>query len=303
MYNEKTPVPVTDAYRPAFNVKMTRVDTPMKQWISLLLPVLAGLIWACTPTPQQYTELESRVVDIVDAPSVLIQVDHGELTILQSQDAHIRIEGQVLFPDELEYVIDPSEERILIKILTHRDRSSKVPLHLMIQLPEQMQVKVDTQTASVLTQDFKGDLEVSSTAGDITAERVQGSLTLRSNRGNITVQESSGDISVVGNYGALTVQNVSGETAVSTIMGNILFGSLIQGNDTVRLETDHGSVSVDVSADSALTLHVRSTSGDVTCMLPDMVFSTRTCDGTMHSGEGSLSIRTVSGAVTLQLTP
>jgi DUF4097 and DUF4098 domain-containing protein YvlB len=166
-----------------------------------------------------------------------------------------------------------------------------------------MEVKVETENASVLTQDFQGDLEVSSTAGDITAERIQGSLTLRSNRGNIIVRESSGNISVVGNYGALTVQNVSGETAVSTIMGNILFGSLIKGDDTVRLETDHGSVSVNVSADSALTLQVRSTSGDVTCMLPDMIFSTRTCDGMMHSGEGSLSIRTVSGAVTLQLIP
>jgi DUF4097 and DUF4098 domain-containing protein YvlB len=282
---------------------MTGIDTPMKQWIPLLLALLAGLIYACTPTPETYTELENRVVDVVDAQSVLIQVDHGELTILQSQDSRIRINGQALYTNELEYVIDPTEEQILIKVFTHRDSSSKVPLDLMIQLPEQMEVKVETENASVLTQDFQGDLEVSSTAGDITAERIQGSLTLRSNRGNIMVRESSGDISVVGNYGALTVQNVSGETAVSTIMGNILFGSLIKGDDTVRLETDHGSVSVNVSADSALTLQVRSTSGDVTCMLPDMIFSTRTCDGMMHSGEGSLSIRTVSGAVTLQLIP
>jgi hypothetical protein len=212
---------VMAVYQPTFNVKMIGVDTSMKQCIPLLLALLAGLIYACTSAPEKPTELENRVVDVVDAQSVLIQVDHGELTILQSQDARIRIDGQVLFPDELEYVIDPSEEQILIKILTHRDSSSKAPLNLMIQLPEQMKVKIETETASVLTQDFEGDLEVSSTAGDITAERVHGSLTLRSNRGNITVQESSGDISVVGNYGALTVQNVSGETAVSTIMGNI----------------------------------------------------------------------------------
>lgn len=275
----------------------------MKQWTSLLLTLLAGLTHACSPTPEKYTELENRIVDVVDAQSVLIQVDHGELTIMQSQDSHIRIDGQALFPDELEYVIDPTEKQILIKVVTNRDSSSKVPLNLMIQLPEQMQVTVETENASVVAQGFRGDLEVSSTAGEITAERVDGSLTLHSNRGNITVQKCSGDINVVGNYGALTVQNVSGETAVSTIMGNVVFDGLIEVGDTVRLETDHGAVSVNLSADSALTLRVNSTSGDVTCLLPNIASSTRNCDGEVRSGGGTLSIRTVSGAVTLQLIP
>lgn len=275
----------------------------MKQWFPLLLMLLAGLIYACNPPPEKYTQLENRVVEVVDTQSVLIQVDHGELTIMQSQDSHIRIGGQALFPDELEYVIDPMEEQILIKVVTHHGNSSKVPLNLTIQLPEQMQVTVETENASVAAQGFRGDLEVSSTAGEITAERVHGSLTLRSNRGNITVQECSGDINVVGNYGALTVQNVSGEAAVSTIMGNVVFDGLIEVGDTVRLETDHGAVSVNLSADSALTLQVRSTSGDVTCLLPDIASSTRSCDGEMRSGGGTLSIRTVSGAVTLQLIP
>jgi len=275
----------------------------MKLWTSLLLMLLASLISSCNPTPEKYTELDNRVVDAAEAQSVLVQLDHGELTILQSQDSRIRIDGQVLFPDELEYAIESTKEQILVKAVTHHDSSSKVLLRLTIQVPEQMRVKVQTVDASVLAQDYQGHLEVASTAGEITAERVHGSLTLRSNRGNITVQESSGDINVVGNYGALTIQNVSGETAVSTIMGNVVFDGLIEAGDAVRLETDHGAVSVNLSADSALTLRVRSTSGDVTCMLPDLVFSTRICDGVMHSGEGSLAIRTVSGAVTLQLLP
>jgi DUF4097 and DUF4098 domain-containing protein YvlB len=130
-----------------------------------------------------------------------------------------------------------------------------------------------------------------------------GNLVLRSNRGNITMRESSGTISVVGNYGALNVHDVHGETAMSTIMGNVLFDGLIQAGDVVRLETDHGAVSVNLNQDSAASLQVRSTSGDVACMLPDVVSSTRTCDGEIGSGGGELSIRTVSGAVTLQLIP
>jgi DUF4097 and DUF4098 domain-containing protein YvlB len=247
--------------------------------------------------------LETRVVDVTAAQSILIQVDYGEVAILESEDSHVSVQGQVLFADELEYQVDSTEKQIKIQAFAQRDSSFKVPLHLVIRLPQQMQVKVETQDAAVLVHGYQGDVEVASTSGDITLEQVTGEMTLRSNRGNIRVQESSGVVSVVGNYGGLTARNVHGDISASTIMGSVVFDGLIGMGDTVRLETDHGAVSVNLSADSDLTLRVSSTSGDVTCLLPDMIFSTRTCNGAMHSGEGSLSIRTVSGAVTLRLLP
>jgi len=281
------------------------MSLPMSRLPSLFLMLLVCLILAsaCAPNPQQYTELESRVVNAVDVRSVLIQVDYGDVIILRSEDSRITVDGQVLFVDDLEYVIDPTKKQILIKVFAHRDNPTPVSLKVIIRLPQRMQVKVETENASVLSRDFQGDLEVASTSGDIKVERLKGEITLRSNRGDITVRESSGDVSVVGNYGALTIQNVRGETAVSTIMGNVLFDGLIQIGDSVRLETDHGTVSVNLKDDSALGVQVRSTSGDVDCRLPGLASTTRTCDGDLHSGGGSLSIRTVSGAVTLQLIP
>jgi hypothetical protein len=276
---------------------------PMNRLPALFLMLLGCVVSACAPNPEQYTELESRTVDAVGVQSVLIQVDYGEVIILGSEDSRVTVDGLVLFVDELEYVIDSMEAQILIKAFAHKDNPSRVPLKVIIQLPQPMQVKVETEAASVLSQDFQGDLEVASTSGDITVERLKGGITLRSNRGDITVRESSGDVSVVGNYGALTIQNVRGETAVSTIMGNVLFDGLIQIGDSVRLETDHGAVSVHLKDDSALGVQVRSTSGDVACILPGLASTTRTCDGDLHSGGGSLSIRTVSGGVTLQLIP
>jgi Uncharacterized conserved protein len=239
----------------------------------------------------------------MDARSARIQVDHGEVVILEAEDSRVRVEGQVLFEDELEYSVSSTEKQVSIKVFAHRQSSSKAPLHVMIRLPRPMQARVETESASVLAQGIQGDVEVVSTSGDITLEQITGRMTLQSNRGNIIIRESSGTISVVGNYGGLKIQNVHGETAASTIMGNVVFDGLIATGDTIRLETDHGGVSVNLSADSALTLHVSSTSGDVTCMLPDVVSSTRTCDGKIHSGDGNLSVRTVSGAVTLQLIP
>jgi len=275
----------------------------MTRLIPLQLVLLACFASACVSTPGQYTNLESRVVDVTDVHSILIQVDHGEVTLLASDDSHISIDGQILFVDELEYQVDATEKQISVKIFSHRDNLSRVPLKTVIRLPKNKHVKVETDNASVLIQGYQGDVEIASTSGDIKLEQTTGKLTLRSNRGNITVQDSSGVVSVVGNYGLLTLQSMSGEIGASTIMGNIVFSGLIQQGDAVRLETDHGAVSVNLSAESDLTLKTRSTSGDVTCLLPGVTSSTRTCDGEMRSGGGSLSIRTVSGAATLQLIP
>jgi len=275
----------------------------MNRLSTLILILFVWFIPACMPAPAKYTDLESGVLDVEDSQSILIQVDHGEVIVLGTEEQQAQVKGRVLFADELEYQVRSTEKQISIKAFTHRKGFSDIPLRLEVRVPKQMQVKVETDSASVSVQDYEGVLEVASISGIITIKRMAGKITLYSNRGNITVRESSGDISIVGNYGALNVQNVYGETAVSTIMGNVVFNGLIQTGDTVRLETDHGSVSVNLSSDSALSLRVRSTSGDVACVLPDINSSTRTCDGEIRSGGGILSIRTVSGAVTLQMIP
>jgi DUF4097 and DUF4098 domain-containing protein YvlB len=276
---------------------------PLKSSFTLLLILLASPVSACVATSEGYTDLEPRVIEPLGLQSLLLQVDYGEVHLFESMDQQIHVDGQTLFADELEYTVDSTDSQISIRIFAHHNRSASTPLRVDVLLPSGLQVQVETQDASVQAQGFQSDLEITSTSGDITLEKMTGELTLRSNRGNIAVQESSGVVSVVGNYGTLTAQNVRGDVGISTIMGNIVFGGSIQRDDTVRVETDHGSVSVNLSADSDLRLQVRSTSGDVACMLPDVVSSTRTCEGQVALGNGSLSIRTVSGAVTLQMTP
>ena len=186
----------------------------MNRLLSLLLVVL--LVSACGSTPEQYTELEHRVVNAVDSQSVLLQVDYGEVTILESEDARVIVEGKVLFDDELEYQVESAEGQILIKVFAHRDRSSTIPLQIVLRLPAQMQVKIETDNASVFVQAYHGDVEVSSTSGNISVEQMTGRLTLRSNRGNITVRESSGIVGIAGNYGALTMENVRGEISAKS---------------------------------------------------------------------------------------
>ncbi|WKZ35230.1 MAG: DUF4097 family beta strand repeat-containing protein [Anaerolineales bacterium] len=273
----------------------------MNRACRLTLLLLVCFIPACMP--QQYTLLESRVMDVLNPQSIHVQVDHGEVVIVGTQEQQVQVGGQVLHPDELEYQVSATEDQISIKVNAQRFRLSNAHLRVEVRVPQGTQVKVETNSASVFVSNYRGDLEVASTAGNLTVEHTIGRITLRSNRGNITVLESIGTISVVGNYGLLNLKNVHGETGVSTIMGNIVFGGLIQQGDTIRLETDHGSVSVNLNQNSALGIQVRSTSGDVICMVAGLTTTTRTCDGDFQSAGGALSIRTVSGAVTVKLTP
>ncbi|MGE5377078.1 MAG: DUF4097 family beta strand repeat-containing protein [Bacteroidota bacterium] len=224
------------------------------------------------------------------------------MTILESADSQVYVDGQVLYEDQLEYLVDSSGGQIRIKVLVNRD-SARVPSQVIVRVPQQMDVTVETNTASVTAESYLGDLAVSSVAGNINIEEVNGVMMLGSNRGDITVKESSGQVGIVGNYGRLKTQNVKGELSVSTIMGNIVFNGLVQDGDKVRLETDHGAVTVNLNEDSSLAIKVSSTSGDVACMLPGITSTARACTGNLGVGAGSLWIRTVSGAVLIQKMP
>lgn len=268
----------------------------------ILVFLVAFLLAACSTEPPSYSIQEPRVLTAA-GKSISIQVDDGNITLLSSQDDQLRIEGEVLFEKDLEYSIDSSEKEIQIKLISHHTNSRDVPLRVTIHLPSQVDVKVETDHASVTARGIQGNIEVASTSGNITFEQMVGKLTLRSNRGTITVRESSGEISVVGNYGALTLQDIRGEAGASTIMGNIAFSGSIQDDDQIRLEADHGSITVHLAGNSTLGIQIRSTSGDVACMLAGVTSTARTCDGEIGSGRGSLSVRTVSGSIILQSIP
>jgi DUF4097 and DUF4098 domain-containing protein YvlB len=257
---------------------------------------------ACASAPEQYTALAAKTLDTIDVQSVLVRVDHGEVHLFESADARVQISGQVLVADQLEYQVSSEAGQVLISARVGGGNSG-MPLRLDVRIPQDLPVKIETEGASVFVTNFHGTLEAASTSGNITIDGVTGGMTLRSNRGNITVQNSSGVTSMVGNYGTLHAQDTRGETAASTIMGNIVFDGPVRAGDVVRLETDHGPVAVNLNRDSALGIQVHSASGDVTCMVPGIASTPRTCDGALGSGGGTLAIRTVSGAVLMKLLP
>jgi len=268
--------------------------------VSLLFPLLLS---ACFGVQPGYVSLQAKAIDAGNARSILVQIDRGELVILESEGTQIGVSGQAVYPNEVDYGLDDLGDQIVINIQDQHRGLSKNLVRINLSVPGGKKVEVESDNASVLVQGYHGELEVASTSGNVTIENATGDLTLRSNRGNVTVQNCSGDSSVVGNYGTLTLRDNEGHIGVSTIMGTVLYEGVIQESDTVSLETDHGPIEVNLKSDSNLELFVRSTSGDIACMIPNLSSTSRSCDGQIGTGGGMLDIRTVSGAVTLRLAP
>lgn len=240
---------------------------------------------------------------VVEGQSILIRLDQGEVIIRGGEAGQVRVDGQMLFPDKTDYDMTTVNRQIQITASYTGNRSSNPAVYLDVSIPNDIPLNIESEFASIVVRDYQGKLEASSVSGDISIESVYGTILARSSRGDVSVQDTAGDISVVGNYGSLTLEDTSGDIGVSTIMGTITFDGSVRSSDNVRLETDHGPVVVHLSPDSAINLQVRSNSGEVACMLPDISSSLRTCDGEFNSGGGRLTVRTVSGPVTVQLIP
>ncbi len=74
---------------------------PPLKWSFTLMLILLATVSSCVATSQSYTDLEPRVIDPVGLQSLLLQIDYGEVQLLESMDQQIHIEGQTLFADNL----------------------------------------------------------------------------------------------------------------------------------------------------------------------------------------------------------
>lgn len=247
--------------------------------------------------------LPAKAIRVREGQSIFLKLNAGEVTVHGGEAGQLRVEAQTLFPEQADYSVTTVNDQVQVVAKYSGNHSSNPPISLRVSIPDNTKLQIETDYASITVRGYKGDLEVVSVGGDILIANVSGDIVARSNRGDVNVQDSLGKVSVVGNYGLLTLEGISGDIGVSTIMGTVTFKGAIRAGDDVRLETDHGPVAVYLAKESALTLQVNSTSGDVACLLPGLSTSLRSCDGKFNSGDGALTIRTVSGAVALQLIP
>jgi hypothetical protein len=150
-------------------------------------------------------------------------------------------------------------------------------------------IALTTTSGSMRTETVSAaDFSAHTTSGDLTAAAVHAERS--------DISSVSGDIRVKSLSGDLKAHTVSGSMAITY--------AAVPG----RLDADStsGDVIIHLPVDASFTLDAHSTSGDVTCTFPIVLSGSRSgggnhvLAGTVGSGTGRFTVRTVSGSVRIE---
>lgn len=279
--------------RRAGHARSVSLPLPLCAWA-----VLALLLPACRPASPPFASIHEQLM-VEPGQALVVTVHTGSVAVMGVDGDQLTLDGNYP-PDRTSYALSRSTGTIEVTI-ERRNGPPAAPSSLRLQVPLGVPVRIETFDADVTVANHVGTVEVNTTAGDIVAERLEGVIALRSGRGNVTLRNSSGTSRVLGEYGVLTLTGVTGDVGSSTIMGTIRFTGQPGHDDTVYLESDHGPIEIVLGSQSDVAVQVNTNSGRLNCVGTHLAYTTAACSGDLGQGAGSLTARTVSGDVMVQV--
>jgi hypothetical protein len=267
--------------------------------------LMFGLVACASPRPVAQP-ISPQLILLEPGQSIRVEANIGTINVRGTPDPFLSIAGTMQVPDWTEYTLVNGADEIQISAalgLAHASNPRNEAIVLELTVPDGADLSIDTDQADVNLSDAAGSIRVNSVAGNVVAQTLEGDFYLRSGRGDVQAADITGRLSVVSEHGTVTIMNASGTISSNNIMGPIHFTGMPGRGDDVHFETDHGAVMVDLGSQAGLELSARSTSGLVTCRLPQLPQTVWGCAGTLGDGSGRLTIRTVSGPVTIQRIP
>lgn len=168
---------------------------------------------------------------------------------------------------------------------------------LVLKVPQGRRVTIIQESGSIQVHDLAAHLVIETISAPIDVQRFQGVVQVNSRRGPIRIVDSAGEITALAEADVIEFQAVSGLVSGTNIIGAINFQGEINPGDSVRLETDHGAVNVQLGLETDVEIRLTSAGGRVVCTLPGMSGLKDQCQGIFGAGGGLLWIRTVSGPI------
>lgn len=278
----------------------------LKHITCIVLAFAFTCLVGCSSSPTATIGLQPGKVPVVTGQSVLVEMDSGSLDVTSGEVGQLTISGSTSKADPVSYTVGSTGNQVHIvsEYKSHSFLQAAVaPIQMEIHVPNGIPVMVKTGDSVVKVHDYNGSVNVTSIAGEILAQNVNGMFVFNSNRGNMTVKNGSGEIHLLGNYGFQNLIDTHGNVNASTIMGTVQFAGRIAAGDQFHIETDHGSVEIQLSPDSNTGINIHTTSGVVSCIAADLMPAWAACSGSFNQAEGQLDIRTVSGSVMIQQMP
>lgn len=243
----------------------------------------------------EVTELKVRlmagtvaVLATDDRPSVAVLEHRGRPLRVSHENGTLAISYESLSWDGLLGFLKPKHDTVAVTITVPAD----CPLRLGV------------LSASAVVSGLSAGASIKGMSGDITLDGVTG---------DVTAETMSGEVAAAGIDGAIHFKSMSG--------GLTLAGGQLSALDA---NTMSGQVTADVTLDAAGSMQIATMAGDVTLRLPsdsDAQVRLQSAGGAVHSefdsvqtqrspgshaasgnvgaGNGRVSVRTMSGAITL----
>jgi DUF4097 and DUF4098 domain-containing protein YvlB len=196
--------------------------------------------------------------------------------------------------EQVQIAAEPNNGALLVTIkkppMSQNHRFVSVDLDILV--PRKAHVDCETDFGQIALTGIEGDVKASTQFGSVTCEDMHGSLDLKTDFGRVAAHEIVSDHLVASSQkGSLDISCADSCPAeivadVSSEWGKIRFKAPPQYQGAVELESDFGSVKLDIPA------NVRGTVWNTT--LHDKV------SGTIGSGKGSLRLFTNLGSVRLR---
>jgi hypothetical protein len=122
---------------------------------------------------------------------------------------------------------------------------------LMITVPSLFNIKVNTMGGDIkVTGSLKGEVDFSTSGGDIDLDKVIGNVKLKSSGGDISTGDINGDADISTSGGDIALGKISGKAEVMTAGGNIAMRSV---GKSAEIKTAGGNVAVnDIGGDSEI---------------------------------------------------
>ena len=300
--------------------RTTEVSRDMKK----LILVSAGLLLTASVNAEDINETLDAAAD----GTVEIYNTSGSVTVEGWSRNAVEVTG-TLGEEVDEFIFERKGDTVVVKVKPIQGKSSggrSTSSYITVQAPQKSSIDVATISAEIDVEGIEGEQELQSVSGgisttafgaDVEAETVSGSIDIvGSNMDSETeLATVSGGISARDMAGTIDLESVNGklevgggsfsDAALETVNGRIEFKSNLRNGGDLDIETVNGKVVVDFIGSLSAEVDVNTFNGRIkNCFGPKPERTSEYAPGwelsfTEGGGDGSVSIATLNGGVTL----
>jgi DUF4097 and DUF4098 domain-containing protein YvlB len=300
--------------------RTTEVSRDMKK----LILVSAGLLLAASVNAEEINETLDASAD----GTVEIYNTSGSVTVEGWSRNAVEVTG-TLGEEVEEFIFERKGDTVVVKVKPIQGKSSggrSTSSYITVLAPQKSRIDVATISAEIDVEGIEGEQELQSVSGristnafaaEVEAETVSGSIDIVGSNmesetelatvsGGISARDMAGTIDLESVNGRLEVGGGSfSDAALETVNGRIEFKSNLRDGGDLDIETVNGKVVVDFIGSLSAEIDVNTFNGRIkNCFGPKPERTSKYAPGwelsfTEGGGDGSVSIATLNGGVTL----